>query len=55
MVMIESHSLFYATSLILNTVKTIAVPFYTRQGRDLMEHQLKLAVWILPINQKQNS
>jgi hypothetical protein len=39
--MIESHSWFYESILILNTVKTISLPFHTRQGRDLMEHQLQ--------------
>jgi predicted ATP-grasp superfamily ATP-dependent carboligase len=53
-IMNELHSWFYANILILNTVKTIAMPFHTMQERHLMNSQIKFGKWILHINQKQN-
>jgi hypothetical protein len=40
-VMNELHSWFYANNLILNTEKTVAVPFHTRQGRHLIKSPIK--------------
>jgi hypothetical protein len=40
-VMNELYLWFYANSLILNTEKTIAMPFHTRQEIHLMKSQIK--------------
>jgi hypothetical protein len=37
----ELQSWFYANSLILNTEKTTAISFHTRQRRDLVKPQIK--------------
>jgi hypothetical protein len=41
MVMNDLHSWFYANGLVINTDKTIAMSFYTRQKRDPVKLQVK--------------
>lgn len=40
----ELHSWFYANSLTLNAEITIAMPFHTRQERDLVKLQMKFSI-----------
>jgi hypothetical protein len=48
------HGWFNANSLILNTEKTTAMLFHSRQERDFMEPQIKFGKIVMPINLKQN-
>jgi hypothetical protein len=44
----------HANGLVINTKKTIAMPFYTQQNKLFLKPQIRFDRWILNIIMKQN-